>query len=349
MKHEVCRLTKATSTLNGIYCNIAKNSGAELGDHIHDLSERSAALLKEVTELAGEMEGYYPQLLDAERTDVMNEEIHDKVKELSRAGELLWDASTGAYDMSDELSARWGDIRRAKRKRGLLSPPANTAIDLVENTTDHFARGLNYYKLFLLCFVGSFLGVVIETIFVLATRGIWMNRVGLVYGPFNLLYGAGAVILTLALYRFRNRGSWLSFLGGMVIGSVVEYVCSWAQEMAFGSRSWDYSNAPFNINGRICLLFTIFWGILGVFWIKNIYPRMTQWILKIPEKAGKPAVWVLTVFLVFNSAVSVISVYRWSQRLDNVPPRGQFWEMIDERFPDERMERTFPSMKFKKK
>lgn len=322
---------------------------AELEGRLQKLSDSSAVLLSETVELSGEIQEYYPSLLKAEHTSAMTEEVRRKAETLAHAGEALWKASSLAYDMSDELSARWGDLRKAGRGRGFFSPPANTAIDVAENQSDHFAKGLNYYKLFLICFVGSFLGVVIETLFVLVSRGVLMNRVGLVYGPFNLLYGAGAVVLTLTLYRFRNRGSWLSFLGGMAIGSTLEYACSWGQELLLGSRSWDYSDAPFNLNGRICLLFAVFWGILGVLWIKNIYPRLTEGILKLPRKTGKAAVWVLTVFLVFNCLVSALSAYRWSQRVEGSPPSGSLWEVIDRHFPDERMERTFPSMKFTEK
>ena len=92
----------------------------------------------------------------------------------------------------------------------------------------------------LVCFVGSFAGVVVESIWCILRHGYLESRAGLVYGPFNLLYGVGALTLTLALYRFRNRGRWLSFLGGMLVGSVVEYICSWGQELILGSRSWVY-------------------------------------------------------------------------------------------------------------
>ena len=152
--------------------------------------------------------------------------------------------------------------------------------------------------------------------------------------------------VTVALYRFRNRGQWLSFLGGMAAGSIVEYVCSWGQEFFFGSRSWDYSNLPFNLNGRICLLYSVFWGVLGVLWIKNIYPRMAKVILRIPNRAGKILTWCLTAFLVFNAVMSFLAVDRWSQRVNDVPAPNAFWEFIDDRFPDERMEKIFANMHF---
>ena len=168
----------------------------------------------------------------------------------------------------------------------------------------------------------------------------------MVYGPFNLLYGVGAVCLTLALYRYRNRSWLISFFGGMIVGSVVEYLCSWGQEMLIGSRSWDYSSMPFNINGRICLLYSIFWGVLGVLWIKNIYPRMAQVILKIPNHVGKIATWCVVGFLILDSLVSVVAVGRWAARVHGQEASNSFQEWVDERFPDERMEKIFPSMSF---
>ena len=127
---------------------------------------------------------------------------------------------------------------------------------------------------------------------------------------------------------------------------MVEYGCSWVQELMFGTRSWDYSNMPFNINGRICLLYSVFWGILGVFWIKTLYPRISRLILKIPNKIGKIVTWVITVFMVINIAVSGVAVMRWGQRVRGAEPSNEFWEFIDERFPDERMERIYANMDF---
>ena len=128
----------------------------------------------------------------------------------------------------------------------------------------------------MICIAGSFAGVVVEILWCLFRNGYIESRSGLVYGPFNPVYGIGAVVMTLALYRYRNRSSSISFFGGAVVGSVIEYLLSWGQETLFGSTSWDYSRMPFNLDGRICLLYSLFWGILGVLWIKSLYPRVAQ-------------------------------------------------------------------------
>ena len=150
----------------------------------------------------------------------------------------------------------------------------------------------------------------------------------------------------MALYRYRNRSWTFSFIGGFVTGSVIEYFCSFFQELLFGSTSWDYSNIPFNLNGRICLLYSVFWGVLGIFWIKKIYPRIAGWILRIPDRVGKTAVWILLAFMVVNSAVSGAAVYRWAERTAGKEASGSLERVLDERFPDERMERIYANLEF---
>ena len=316
------------------------------------LEAMSEAVLASVEAAVPELQGYYVRLArEAEQSEkpseALDEEVRKEIDALRRTSGNLSEALQATGKLEDELSARFFDMRTSRdRKWYLPNPPANGSIDLEEQQSRHFARGINLYKLLLVCFVGSFAGVVVEMLWCLITNGYVESRAGLVYGPFNLLYGAGAVVLTVALYRYRNRGYLLSFLGGMVVGSVVEYVCSWGQEALFGSRSWDYSGMPFNLTGRICLIYSVFWGVLGVLWIKDLYPRMAKWILKVPNKAGKILTWCLTAFLVVNAVVTCVAVARWSQRVQGEPASGAFWSFVDERFPDERMERIFANMEF---
>lgn len=278
---------------------------------------------------------------------VLEGEVQDELAALRRSARHLVQAYQSLVTTEDELNARMRDMRSSRDKKWYaLNPPANAAIDLAEAARSHFAQGLNLYKILLICFVGSFAGVVMETIWCLIRYGYYESRAGLVYGPFNLLYGAGAVLLTMALYRYRNRGHLWSFLGGFLVGSALEYVCSWGQEALLGSRSWDYSAMPLNLNGRICLMYSFFWGLLGVIWIKDLYPRMAKWILKIPNRAGKPLTWALTIFLVVNAAVSCVAVWRWAERVEGHPAANSFQEFIDQRFTDQRMERVFANMKF---
>ena len=278
-------------------------------------------------------------------------EIRDELVLLRKRRDLMAKKLQAFNELIDEVETRLKETeqydRRKKKKVRILPPaPTNAQIDYREKQEAHFAQGMTFYKLFWVFFIGCFAGVVLETIYCLIQRGHYESRVGLIYGPFNLVYGIGALCLSGALYQFRNRGRVFSFVGGFVVGSVVEYACSWFQEVCFGSTSWDYTNMPYNLNGRICLLYSIFWGILGIFWIKDIYPRMAKWILKIPNKVGKPLTWVLLVFMVFNSVMTLFTSLRWTARREGVEPRNAFEAYLDEHYPDERMQKIFANAEF---
>ena len=314
--------------------------------------ERSAHAASRASQAHGEtLQPLYDALACCDESSpvptAVEEQVQQELTGLRRTSAALRGAYLQTEAMADELSARLQDTRKAvNRKWYRRNPPANGSIDYQEQRSDHFARGMNGYKLGLILFIGSFAGVVIELLWCLVTNGYLESRSGLVWGPFNLLYGVGAAALSMCLYRFRNRGKWLSFLGGFFIGSAVEYACSWLMETFFGSKSWDYSGMAFNLNGRICLLYSIFWGILGVMWIKDIYPRMAKWILKLPDKAGKAITWALVIFLAFNGLVSGLAVKRWSERVDGIAPSNRIEQLLDERFPDERMEAIYANMTF---
>ncbi len=308
--------------------------------------ERESEHLLESLEVTEEgLERVFVAMTESEDPEAYDREVQSELQSYHRAMDNTAKSYYRLAALSDELAARHKDLTKVKR-RWLLKAPANGLIDLAEKRTDHFAKGMNLYKILLILFIGSFFGVVIEVLWCLLNEGHYESRAGLVYGPFNLLYGLGAVVMTAALYRFRNNSGWISFLGGMLVGSAVEYVCSFLQELAFGSRSWDYSHMPFNLNGRICLLYAVFWGVLGIAWVKRIYPWMAVLILKLPRRGGKVIAVLSFVFLVLNGVVTVIAVLRWAWRLDGLPPMNAFWELVDVRFPNDRMERIFANMTF---
>lgn len=288
--------------------------------------------------------------LTREEQSALEEEVNGEVELLEKTSAKLKKVQRWSSEQADELQTRLNEGKKSGRKRRFIRrAPANSVIDYEETKTKNFAAGINFYKIALICISGSFAGVVVELLWCFIRNGYIESRAGLVYGPFNLLYGVGAVALTLILYRYRNRSSAFSFFGGIIIGSAVEYLLSWGQEALFGSTSWDYSEIPFNINGRICLLYSVFWGFLGVAWIKNIYPRVAKIILKIPNKAGKIITVALTVFMIFNALMSLCSVWRWSERVHNVPAATTSDRFFDERFPDSRMEKIFANMEFNSK
>ena len=315
----------------------------------HDLLELEEDVTQSVRSQMDELaKATEDGISDVER---LKDALLDEVDLLDDASEIFQRMHRSTSQAADEIKTRIKeaqDFERDSDKGGFFKPkPPNAMIDYKEDKAGHFARGNTFYKLFWIFFIGCFGGVVIEMLFCLITRGHLENRVGLIWGPFNLVYGLGALALSFFLYKYRNRSRIYSFFGGFIVGSVIEYLCSFFQELVFGSTSWDYSNMPFNLNGRICLLYSIFWGILGILWIKEIYPRMAVWILKIPNKIGKILTYCLLVFMIVNSIASGLVVYRWSRRDAGFAAVSTLDKLIDKVYPDQTMEWLFPNLEFK--
>lgn len=211
------------------------------------------------------------------------------------------------------------DLQEARTLQREQAHDEQIARDLA-GVPGHFAHGLNFYKLFWVFFLCCFLGVVIETIFCWIASGRLSQRTGLVWGPFNLIYGIGAVLLTVCLHPFIGKSDRWIFIGGSIIGGAFEYFCSWLQETVLGTVSWDYTGYPFNLNGRINLLYCLFWGALALVWVKEIFPRLNGFIeRRVSKTYGVVISWVLIAFMLANSLVSGAAVLRQSQRYEGVP------------------------------
>lgn len=214
---------------------------------------------------------------------------------------------------------------------------------LGEEKEESFASGCGFYKLFMLFVLGALLGDIVETLFCRATAGVWMSRSSLVWGPFSLVWGLGIALATALLHRERNRSDSYIFVIGTVLGGVYEYICSVFTEVVFGQVFWDYSSIPFNIGGRVNLLYCFFWGIAAVVWIKWMYPPVSKLIESIPYIAGKIATWLLVIFMTCNIVVSIMALERYDQRSRGIEASSSWQMTIDERFDDERMQRIYPN------
>ena len=209
----------------------------------------------------------------------------------------------------------------------------------------NFAEGCGFYKLFWLFLIGAVLGDFTETIFCRLTAGVWMSRSSLVWGPFSIVWGLAIAIATALLYKDREKPDRHIFIVGTFLGGAYEYVCSVFTEIVFGKVFWDYSKIPFNLGGRINLLYCFFWGIAAVIWIKVLYPKFAGWIEKIPMLWGYVLTWILVVFMAVNILVSMAALVRYDMRANGRPAESGWEKVIDEHFDDERMDRIYPNAK----
>ena len=204
---------------------------------------------------------------------------------------------------------------------------------------------LTFNELVWIFFISCEVGWAVETLWCLIKHGYIESRQSLVYSHLSVAYGMGAVILTLVLFKLRESKLINIFLVSFIAGTVTEYICSLGQEILFGSVAWDYSNVPLNINGRVCLLYSLFWGVLGIMWIKGIYPLLSKFVSKIPKKFSQIFVICFAIFFIFDAALSGAAAFRMDQRDAGVPADNVIAQYLDKNFDDERMHKIYANSK----
>lgn len=195
--------------------------------------------------------------------------------------------------------------------------------------------------------IGSILGYIFEMIVVLFQKGYFESRQGLIYGPFTPVYGIGGIIYYIAFKLIKTKDKRIVFLTSMLLGGITEYLCSYIQEKAFGTISWDYSYLKFNINGRTSLLHCTYWGIAGVLYISYIEPFIEKLSQKLNNNWLKIVTVILSIFMIFNITVSCLATDRQSERRKNTDCKNKLDVFLDKHYPDEYMDSIFANKRNK--
>ena len=135
------------------------------------------------------------------------------------------------------------------------------------------------------------------------------------------------------------------FLNTMVLGGITEYLFSYGQEKLFGTISWDYSNIPFNINGRTSLLHCIYWGIGGIIFIKYLYPYTENLTNRMNMKKLTIATTFLAIFMVYNISISMLAGQRQMERVQNISANSRLDTYLDKKYPDKLLDTIFSNKK----
>ena len=226
--------------------------------------------------------------------------------------------------------------------------------------------GTSIWKLLAYFIIYSFLGYIIEMLFAIVFHNVIESRQSFLYGPFCSIYGLGAVFMYVFLNKYFNKNNHLLFIGGFFIGSIVEYMISLLAEIFLNVRYWDYSGRFLNINGRICFLFSLFWGLLAVYFMKVINPKVDKVINYIKSKINirvlKTVTLIVIIFLFINCTISGMAIdwYITRQAVQNnldIPNKEEMikkynkiysnekiTKIIEKYFNDKKMVLTYPNL-----
>lgn len=198
-------------------------------------------------------------------------------------------------------------------------------------------------KIFWIFVIGSVFGFFAEMLYALVYTRTLEIRQGLVYGPFIQIYGAGAVAYYILISNIQEPKK--AFFSGIFMGGALEYLCSFFQEIFFGTISWDYSDLFMNLNGRTSLLYCVYWGMIAIIYLKIAYPA----IQKAEPILYKKSIRVITVFFVlfmaFDITISCMAGNRQQERRQNIPANSAVDEFLDRNYPDELLDRIYNNKK----
>ena len=184
-------------------------------------------------------------------------------------------------------------------------------------------------RLLLYFIIYSFFGWVLESIFKSILQRKIVNS-GFLYGPICPIYGFGVIIMLLFLNKFKYNLV-LLFLAGFIVLSVWEYIVGALLEKKFNTKYWDYSNNFLNIKGRVCLMNSIFWGILGVIFTLYIHPSVERCVLHISNKTLIYTDIILVIIIIIDCIVTTIKVQSIDIKLQKIRELG---ELIKEKLKE---------------
>lgn len=162
----------------------------------------------------------------------------------------------------------------------------------------------------------SFFGWVMESVLKTYLQKKPVNS-GFLYGPFCPIYGFGAVFMFLCLNRFENNVVLLYVIAFFTL-SLWEYAVGVLLEKLFSTKYWDYSENKFNIKGRVCLMNSLFWGFLGVIFIKFIHPWISGKIDLIYPNMLAFNVIMITIAIIADTIVSAVKVSNIKGKLEKL-------------------------------
>lgn len=160
----------------------------------------------------------------------------------------------------------------------------------------------------------SFIGWCCESIFVSIGQKKVVNS-GFMTGPFCPIYGFGAVFTILLLTPLIQHPV-LVFLLGMLVTSVLEYFTSWLMEVTLHTKWWDYSHYRFHINGRVCLINSILFGLMSIVLLYGVHPHIIKWVESLSSNTLFIIDISLLIYLVIDFSASLSQFISFRHELD---------------------------------
>ena len=169
------------------------------------------------------------------------------------------------------------------------------------------------YFIALYFFVYGFLGWCTEVAFAAWKEHRFVNR-GFLNGPICPVYGIGVTLVVHFLSPYRSNLIIL-YITSTILVTALEWLTGFILERVFHNKWWDYSNMPLNLNGYVCLLFSLIWGVACVLIVDFIHPVIHKLLLYIPVIVGVIILIILGIGMFADLYVTASGILKMNKRL----------------------------------
>ena len=204
-----------------------------------------------------------------------------------------------------------------------------------------FSEGFNFNKVFILYVIGCMIGTYYEEILTFFRTNTWVSRQGIIYGPFNPVYGVGFFLFTVLLCRNLKRKWYITYFYSCLLGGLTECALSMVSEYVFKVNAWDYSGMFLNILGRTTVPYMLFWGLGGLAFVKLVYPAFSALIEKLPARIGNKIMPTFMVFVIISHIFSYSALFRYGTRSEGKEATNVVEKVLDKYYPDEIMKEYY--------
>lgn len=175
-------------------------------------------------------------------------------------------------------------------------------------------EGIGAFHGVILFAVYSFIGWIIEVVYRSASQRRFINA-GFLYGTFIPIYGFSAIFIITLHYFIHTLPAIVQLLVYGVVLTAIEYAVGFLFEKIFNLKLWDYSETKFNLHGRICLLFSLFWTALSFIFVTFIHPVVARYLLTLNETYLQAASIVFLTYMAVDFAVSISTITAFRNRI----------------------------------
>lgn len=153
-------------------------------------------------------------------------------------------------------------------------------------------------------FFYGFLGWIIENVYCYFIKG-HLQKDGFLFGPFKPMY-AIAMTIILGLYNSISQSNIFLLSICAIIPTVVEYSTGVIMRQFFNKNYWDYSEIKYNLQGLVCLKFSLYWTALTFIGVKYFQPLLVDELFLFMQPFNTYLIGILIIGLIIDDSYTML-------------------------------------------